>query len=76
MREFQASHADSRVAALAQVRDAAIGGGKRVRLTEPNGYTIEVVHGVETVDEIPLDRFAYNLGNIDKSSIDASIVST
>ena len=26
------------------------GGGKRVRLTEPNGYTIEVVHGVEELD--------------------------
>ena len=42
------------------------GGGKRVRLTEPNGYTIEVVHGIEEVDEITLERFAYNLGNIDK----------
>lgn len=42
------------------------GGGKRVRLTEPNGYTIEVVHGVEEVDEIPIQRHAYNFGNIDK----------
>ena len=25
------------------------GGGKRVRLTEPNGYQIEVVHGVATL---------------------------
>src|SRR5262249_62417118 len=25
------------------------GGGKRVRLTEPNGYQIEVVHGVASV---------------------------
>src|SRR4029077_2010796 len=24
------------------------GGGKRVRLTEPNGYQIEVVHGMQT----------------------------
>ena len=24
------------------------GGGKRVRLTEPNGYQIEVVHGIAT----------------------------
>jgi hypothetical protein len=23
------------------------GGGKRVRLTEPNGNTIEIVHGIE-----------------------------
>ena len=42
------------------------GGGKRVRLTEPNGYTIEVVHGVAEVDEIPLERPIYNFGNIDK----------
>src|ERR1700733_15261569 len=25
------------------------GSGKRVRLTEPNGYTIEIVHGIESV---------------------------
>src|SRR5262245_42669755 len=25
------------------------GGGKRVRLTEPNGYQIEVVHGIATL---------------------------
>src|ERR1700730_15192345 len=25
------------------------GGGKRVRLTEPNGYTIEIVHGIEAL---------------------------
>ena len=42
------------------------GGGKRVRLTEPNGYTIEIVHGIEAVDEIPVERQSYNLGNIDK----------
>jgi len=42
------------------------GGGKRVRLTEPNGYTIEVVHGVAEVEEIPIERHAYNFGNIDK----------
>src|SRR5579864_5302067 len=29
------------------------GGGKRVRLTEPNGYQIEVVHGVAPVAPIP-----------------------
>ena len=29
------------------------GGGKRVRLTEPNGYQIEVVWGMEKVPEIP-----------------------
>jgi catechol 2,3-dioxygenase-like lactoylglutathione lyase family enzyme len=30
------------------------GGGKRVRLKEPNGYQIEVVHGVATVPPIEL----------------------
>jgi catechol 2,3-dioxygenase-like lactoylglutathione lyase family enzyme len=39
------------------------GGGKRVRLKEPNGYTIEVVHGIEAVDEIPLTRQLVNSGN-------------
>src|SRR5215469_7225683 len=29
------------------------GGGKRVRLTEPNGYQIEVVHGMATLPELP-----------------------
>lgn len=36
------------------------GGGKRVRLTEPNGYQIEVVHGVAAVDPVPLARPAVN----------------
>ena len=31
------------------------GGGKRVRLAEPNGYQIEIVHGVATVDPLPVD---------------------
>jgi catechol 2,3-dioxygenase-like lactoylglutathione lyase family enzyme len=30
------------------------GGGKRVRLTDPNGYQIEVVHGIETVEPIKI----------------------
>jgi catechol 2,3-dioxygenase-like lactoylglutathione lyase family enzyme len=30
------------------------GGGKRVRLQEPNGYQIEVVHGIASVPPIPL----------------------
>ena len=38
------------------------GGGKRVRLTEPNGYTIEIVHGIETVPPIPVTRPAINSG--------------
>ena len=32
------------------------GGGKRVRLTEPNGYQIEVVCGIEQVAPIPVKR--------------------
>ncbi len=38
------------------------GGGKRVRLIEPNGYTIEVVHGMENLDPIGTPRFALNMG--------------
>ena len=38
------------------------GGGKRVRLTEPNGYTIEIVHGIEPVKPIPVVRQAINSG--------------
>ena len=30
------------------------GGGKRVRLTEPNGYQIEVVHGIATLPAIAI----------------------
>jgi len=36
------------------------GGGRRVRLTEPNGYAIEVVHGIESVQPIHVDRQAIN----------------
>lgn len=36
------------------------GGGKRVRLTEPNGYQIEVVYGQEQQEEIPVPRFGVN----------------
>jgi catechol 2,3-dioxygenase-like lactoylglutathione lyase family enzyme len=38
------------------------GGGKRVRLTEPNGYTIEVVHGQEAVWPIQVVRQPLNSG--------------
>jgi catechol 2,3-dioxygenase-like lactoylglutathione lyase family enzyme len=36
------------------------GGGKRVRLTEPNGYTIEVVHGIQRLPPIKFDRQPIN----------------
>ena len=38
------------------------GGGKRVRLTEPNGYQIEVVWGMEKVPELPAPRQVQNTG--------------
>ena len=38
------------------------GGGKRVRLKEPNGYQIEVVWGMEKVPEIPAPRQQLNSG--------------
>jgi catechol 2,3-dioxygenase-like lactoylglutathione lyase family enzyme len=42
------------------------GGGKRVLLTEPNGYGIEIVHGVAKPGPLPVERQPYNFGNIDK----------
>jgi catechol 2,3-dioxygenase-like lactoylglutathione lyase family enzyme len=38
------------------------GGGKRVRLREPNGYQIEVVHGIEQLKPIPVKRQRMNSG--------------
>ena len=38
------------------------GGGKRVRLTDPLGYDVEVVHGIEAVEEIPVPREPTNTG--------------
>src|SRR6266536_3320737 len=38
------------------------GGGKRVRLREPNGYQIEVVHGIKKHQAIPVKRQPMNLG--------------
>src|SRR5262245_53950870 len=39
------------------------GGGKRVRLKEPNGYQIEVVYGIKTLKPIPVKRQPLNLGS-------------
>jgi catechol 2,3-dioxygenase-like lactoylglutathione lyase family enzyme len=39
------------------------GGGRRVVLTEPNGYQIEVVHGMETLNPIPVVRQLLNMGD-------------
>ena len=38
------------------------GGGKRVRLTDPDGYQVEVVHGMAMLAPIPVARPAVNSG--------------
>jgi len=38
------------------------GGGKRVRLREPNGYLIEIVHGIAQLAPIPVERNTMNWG--------------
>jgi catechol 2,3-dioxygenase-like lactoylglutathione lyase family enzyme len=39
------------------------GGGRRVRLREPNGYQIEVIAGMQSVAPIPVERDPTNTGN-------------
>jgi catechol 2,3-dioxygenase-like lactoylglutathione lyase family enzyme len=39
------------------------GGGKRVRLVDPDGYQVEVVYGMETLAPIALQRPAINSGD-------------
>ena len=39
------------------------GGGKRVRLTDPDGFKVEVVWGVETVAPLPIQKLALNRGS-------------
>src|SRR5262249_39606421 len=39
------------------------GGGKRVRLKEPNGYQIEVVYGIKGLPPIAVKRQPLNLGS-------------
>ena len=38
------------------------GGGRRVRLTDHNGFAIEVVHGVETLPALPVPVNTLNFG--------------
>jgi len=38
------------------------GGGKRVRLTDPNGYQIELIHGLESVPKLPVLKNVINWG--------------
>ena len=39
------------------------GGGKRVRLSDPDGYQVEVVHGMAMLEPIEVPRPAVNSGN-------------
>ena len=39
------------------------GGGKRVNLTDPDGRIIEVIHGMETVDDLDVRDVSINTGN-------------
>src|SRR5260370_1135623 len=38
------------------------GGGKRVRLTDPDGFQVEIVHGMAQLPKIPVVRPAVNTG--------------
>src|SRR5712691_1700275 len=38
------------------------GGGKRVRLTDPDGYQVEIVHGMALLPKIPVVRPPVNTG--------------
>src|SRR5580692_6408567 len=50
-------HRLTRIAGASQVEPIdEPGGGRRVRLTEPNGYQIEVVYGIAPVHPIPIER--------------------
>lgn len=39
------------------------GGGKRVRLKDPHGYQIEIVHGVRQLPKLPIRRNVLNWGD-------------
>jgi catechol 2,3-dioxygenase-like lactoylglutathione lyase family enzyme len=66
---FRAASADD-LAKLARLEGASPvetidepGGGKRVRLKDPDGYQVEVVHGIEVLAPIKVERPALNWGN-------------
>src|SRR5260370_35473741 len=53
----------SRVEGASSIEDIdEPGGGKRVRLTDPDGYQVEVVHGMALLDPIAVPRPAVNPG--------------
>jgi catechol 2,3-dioxygenase-like lactoylglutathione lyase family enzyme len=40
------------------------GGGKRVRISDPNGFQIEVIHGIDKIDPLPVKNlFPRNFGS-------------
>ena len=54
----------SRVEGASKIEDIdEPGGGKRVRLTDPDGYQVEVVHGMAMLEPIEVPRPAVNSGN-------------
>src|SRR5437773_7435940 len=56
-------HTVARVPGASGVEDIdEPGGGKRVRLKEPNGYQIEVVWGLQQLPPIPVSRDPMNTG--------------
>ena len=54
----------SRVEGASKIEDIdEPGGGKRVRLSDPDGYQVEVVHGMAMLDPIEVPRPAVNSGD-------------
>src|SRR5215831_14009856 len=54
----------SRVDGASKIEDIdEPGGGKRVRLTDPDGYQVEIVHGMALLDPIEVARPEVNSGN-------------
>src|SRR5258706_6186546 len=54
----------TRVAGASAIEDIdEPGGGKRVRLTDPDGYQVEVVHGMAKVEPLKLARPPVNSGD-------------
>jgi catechol 2,3-dioxygenase-like lactoylglutathione lyase family enzyme len=56
---YAASEADlnkmSEVSNASDVEDISEpGGGKRVRIKDPDGFEVEIVHGIETLDRLPV----------------------
>ncbi len=53
----------SRVEGASKIEDVdEPGGGRRVRLTDPDGFQVEVIHGMEMLPKIPVRRPPVNRG--------------